>query len=180
MRMLKLTWITLLLFLSSACAWQPTTYSEKSEEAVNHALAEFREETLLEPFFEDAVAYVVFPTSVRAGTGFGGAYGTGWLLEEGKVTGGATMFEFFAGANIGAQAYLSFLFFRSDQSLRRFKRGRFEFTGQANMAHVVGGKAATPGYHPDAAMFVEVKGGLLLEASVGAQRYDYFPSLGNE
>ena len=55
------------------------------------------------------------------------------------------------------------------------ERGRFEFTGQANMAHVVGGKAATPGYHPDAAMFVEVKGGLLLEASVGTQRYDYFP-----
>ena len=175
MRMLKLTWITLLLFLSSACAWQPTTYSEKSEEAVNHALAEFREETLLEPFFEDAVAYVVFPTSVRAGTGFGGAYGTGWLLEEGKVTGGATMFEFFAGANIGAQAYRSILFFRSEQSLRRFKRGRFEFTGQANVAVAVVGVGMTPSFNKEIAMFTQLRGGLLLEASVGTQRYDYFP-----
>ena len=89
--------------------------------------------------------------------------------------GRAVMVEAFAGVNLGLQAYRKILFFRSEGTLDQFKRGRFEFTGQANMAHVVGGKAATPGYHPDAAMFVEVKGGLLLEASVGTQRYDYFP-----
>ena len=36
---------------------------------------------------------------------------------------------------------------------------------------------ARPSYHPDVAMFVQVKGGLLLEASVGTQRYDFFPLL---
>jgi lipid-binding SYLF domain-containing protein len=85
------------------------------------------------------------------------------------------MFELFAGADIGVQSYRSILFFKTEKALRNFKKGSFEFTGQANAAHVVGGYSASPSYHPDVAMFVQVKGGILLEASVGTQRYDFFP-----
>lgn len=174
----------LLLLLSlltlSACVWQPVVYDDETAVRVEAARTSFAARGELKPFFDEAIAYAIFPDQWRAGTGFGGAFGTGWLFEEGEVTGRAVMVEAFAGVNLGLQAYRKILFFRSEWTLDQFKRGRFEFTGQANMAHVVGGKAATPGYHPDAAMFVEVKGGLLLEASVGAQRYDYFPALGNE
>ena len=175
MNLVRLSWVTLLLFLSSACVWQAPSYSEKSEAAVDNAISEFRGEDLLDPFFDEAVACVVFPTSVRAGTGFGGAYGSGWLLEAESVTGRVTMFEFFAGANIGAQAYRSILFFRSDKSLKKFKRGGFEFTGQANVAVAVVGVGMTPSFNKEIAMFTQLRGGLLLEASVGTQRYDYFP-----
>ena len=169
--------LLLLLFLLalSACVWQPVVYDDETAAQIEAARASFAAREELKPFFEDAVAYAVFPAQWRAGTGFGGAFGTGWLFEQGEVTGRAVMVEAFAGVNLGVQAYRKILFFRSEDTLDQFKRGRFEFTGQANMAHVVGGKASTPGYHPDAAMFVEVKGGLLLEASVGTQRYDYFP-----
>ena len=166
--------VLLSLLLLSACVWQPALYDDETARRVEAARASFAAHEELQAFFEEAVAYAVFPTQWRAGTGFGGAFGTGWLFEEGEVTGRAVMVEAFVGANLGLQAYRKILFFRSASTLDQFKRGRFEFTGQANMAHVVGGKAATPGYHPDAAMFVEVKGGLLLEASVGTQRYDYF------
>lgn len=77
--------------------------------------------------------------------------------------------------DLGAQVYRSIIFFRTEAALKDFRRGNFEFTGQANAAHVVGGQSLTPAYHPDVALFVQVKGGLLLEASVGAQRYDVFP-----
>ena len=158
-----------------ACVWQPIVYDESAQESVDKALAEFRGEEALAPFFDEALAYAVFPGSFRAGTGVGGAFGGGWLLEHGDAVGRVTMFEFFAGADLGAQVYRTILFFKTEKALRNFKKGTFEFTGQANAAHVVGGYSAAPSYHPEVAMFVQVRGGLLLEASVGTQRYDYFP-----
>lgn len=164
-----------LLMVTAACVWKPVTYSDKTATSVENAVDEFREEEALQPFFEDAVAYLVFPTSVRGGTGFGGAFGSGWLFEKSGLTGRATMFELFAGANFGAQAYRSILFFRTDKSLRKFKKGRFEFTGQANAAAVTLGGGLTPSFNQEVAMFTQLRGGLLLEASVGTQRYDFFP-----
>ena len=164
--------------LLTACVWQPVVYDDAERLSVDDTLAEFRKEQLLAPFFDEALAYAVFPGSFRAGTGFGGAYGSGWLLEDGDAVGRVTLFEFFAGADLGAQIYRTILFFKTEKALRNFKKGSFEFTGQANVAHVVGGYSAAPSYHPEVALFVQVRGGLLLEASVGTQRYDYFPLQG--
>jgi lipid-binding SYLF domain-containing protein len=159
----------------TACVWRPVTYTEAARDAADGAIAAFRESGELQRYFEEAVAYAVFPASVRAGTGLGGAYGNGWLFEDGEVTGRVVLVEFFAGADLGAQSYRSILFFRNHAALQRFRRGRFEFTGQANATVITAGKSLTPSYATDVAMFVQVRGGLLLEASVGAQRYDYFP-----
>ena len=174
---MKRVWVTMLLLavLATGCVLQPTIYDESAQASVDAAVAEFRKEEVLAPFFDEALAYAVFPGSFRAGTGFGGAFGDGWLLEDGDAAGRVTMFEFFAGADLGAQVYRTILFFKTEKALRNFKKGTFEFTGQANAAHVVGGYSAAPSYHPEVAMFVQVRGGLLLEASVGTQRYDYFP-----
>jgi|TARA_B110000238_G_C15760694_1_gene283268 hypothetical protein len=83
----------------------------------------------LKPFFDKAVAYLFFPTSVRAGAGCGGAFGSGWLFESGELTGRSTMFEIFSGANFGAQAYRT-IFFRTEKSLRKFKKGRLSLPGR--------------------------------------------------
>ena len=171
----KTSLVILMLSLTSACVMQPVVYDEARAQALESALDSFRAREELTRFFDHAVAYAVFPANWRAGTGFGGAFGTGWLLEGGEVTGRALMVEAFVGANLGIQGDLKILFFRSEAALDQFKRGRFEFTGQANASVANVGKAITPGYNPDVAMFVEVRGGLMVEASVGTQRYDYFP-----
>ncbi len=164
-----------LALLCSACTMQPVVYDEERRAQAEAAIAAFRQHEELQRFFDEALAYAIFPGNWRAGSGFGAAFGTGWLVEEGEVTGRAMMVEAFVGANVGVQADRKILFFRSEWALDQFKRGRFEFTGQANATAATAGKAVTPGYHPDVAMFVEVRGGLMLEASVGTQRYDFFP-----
>ena len=164
-----------LALLLGACVWKPVTYGAPDREATGAALESFRSGGELARYFDEAVAWAVFPGSYRAGTGFGGAYGRGWLFEQGAVTGQVQLLEFFAGVNFGAQSYRSILFFRTESALRRFRRGRTEFTGQANATLVTAGVPITPSYNRDVAMFVQVRGGLLLEASVGAQRYDFFP-----
>jgi lipid-binding SYLF domain-containing protein len=172
MRLLSVIFLALLL---AACSWQPSCYCDNTQLSTEQAVASFRTSGELAQYFDEAVAWAVFPSSFRAGTGFGGAYGTGWLFEQDAVTGRVMMVEVFAGANLGAQGYRSILFFRNEMVLERFRRGRFEFTGQAHATVVTAGKSLTPSYHQDVAMFVQVKGGLLLEASVGTQRYDFFP-----
>ena len=99
----------------SACVWQPIVYDESAQASVDKAVAEFRREEALVPFFDEALAYAVFPGSFRAGTGFGGAFGGGWLLEDGDAVGRVTLFEFFAGADLGAQVYRTILFFKSEK-----------------------------------------------------------------
>jgi lipid-binding SYLF domain-containing protein len=175
MKMFRACFGGLLIALVTGCVMQPVVYDQQRAESVEAAIASFGEHEELAPFFEQALAYAVFPANWRAGAGFGGAFGNGWLIENGEVAGRAIMTELFVGANMGIQGDRKILFFRSAGALDQFKRGRFEFTGQANASVATVGKAVTPGYHPDVAMFVQVRGGLLLEASVGTQRYDFFP-----
>ncbi|AQA17636.1 hypothetical protein BST95_04680 [Halioglobus japonicus] len=165
----------LLALALSGCVTQPMVYDEERAAATEAAITAFQSREELTRFFDEAVAYAVFPGNWRAGSGFGGAFGNGWLFEGGELTGRALMVEAFVGPNLGVQSDRKILFFRTADVLNEFKRGRFEFTGQANAAAATWGRAVTPGYNPDVAMFVEVRGGLLLEASVGTQRYDYFP-----
>jgi len=165
----------LLVLITGCVVWEPVTYSDEQQETVEAALAAFKTEDQLDSYFQDAKAFAVFPSTWRAGGGFGAAYGQGWLFENGEVTGRAMMTELFVGANLGVQGYRKILFFRGDWALDQFKRGRFEFAGQANATVIKASKDATPSYHPDVAMFQQVKGGLLLEVSVGSQRYDFFP-----
>ncbi len=174
MNALRSTCLACLLLLSG-CVMQPVVYDQQQADTLQSAIAAFRAHEELAPFFDQALAYAVFPANWRAGGGFGAAFGTGWLLEGGEVTGRALMVEAFVGANLGLQGDRKILFFREEKALDQFKRGRFEFTGPANASLATGGKAVTPGYHPDGALGVVVRGGLMLEASVGTQRYDYFP-----
>lgn len=164
-----------LLLLQAACSWQPIRYDDAAKVKTEEAIAAFSATEALQLYFDDALAYAVFPGSVRAGTGFGGAFGRGWLFEHQEVTGRVQVAEVFAGVDFGAQVYRTILFFRTALALENFKQGRFEFTGQVNATAITAGVALTPSYSQDVAMFVQVRGGLLLEASVGTQRYDYFP-----
>ena len=59
--------------------------------------------------------------------------------------------------------------------LEAFSSGLLEFAGQANAAVVTAGMAATPSFNSEVALFTELKGGLLIEASVGAHRYGFAP-----
>lgn len=175
MKQLKLCLLMVLALAVAGCAMEPVVYDDERAESVEAAIDSFRQYEELQPFFEQALAYAVFPANWRAGTGFGGAFGNGWLFEDGEVVGRAIMTEVFIGPNVGLQGDRKILFFRSPGSLDQFKRGRFEFTGQANASVATVGKSVTPGYHPDVAMFVQLRGGLMIEASVGTQRYDFFP-----
>jgi lipid-binding SYLF domain-containing protein len=165
----------LALALLAGCVWQPVAYTLDDRVAVKEAEAAFRADPRLQRFFDEAVAHAILPLSVRGGTGFGGALGSGWLFEGGEAVGKVLLYEVFAGVDLGGQGYRQVIFFRTAEALATFKKSRLEFTGQANAAFTVVGATATPAWREDVAVFTQVIAGLLLEASVGGQHYEYLP-----
>ena len=146
-------------------------------------------------FFANSYGYAVFPTIGKGGLGVGGAHGSGRVFEQGKYVGDTKMNQVTVGLQAGGQAFSQIVFFQDKRAFDEFTSGRFELgaTAQATVisasasgsagsggssAGVSGGKkdAATAGrYDKGVVVFAVAKGGLMLEASVGGQKFSYKP-----
>ncbi len=175
---LRLLVIATLVSNLTACTWPfiPTDIpSQQERDKAQQTVAEFSELAQLAPFFAEAVAYAVYSDAFRASTGFGAAYGSGWLFRDGAIVGRTTMYQISVGVNVGAQWYRQILFFQTEDALRRWQRGTFAFAGEAGAAAGTWGAAASPSFGPEVALFTELRGGLLVELSVATHRYEYAP-----
>ena len=105
------------------------------------------------------------------------------------------MTQITVGAQLGGQAYSQIIFFRDKRAFDEFTSGNFEFGAQATAVAITAGasaQASTGGtsagasgterhaktaghYQRGMAVFTVVKGGLMYEASIGGQKFDYTP-----
>jgi len=144
-------------------------------------------------FFQNSYGYAVFPTVGKAGLGVGGAHGSGRAYAQGKHVGDVKVTQLSIGLQAGGQAFSQIVFFQDKRAFDEFASGSFEFdatvqavaitasatasagtTGAA--AGAAGGKkdAATAGkYHKGVAVFTVAKGGLMYQAAVGGQKFNY-------
>ena len=153
------------------CATTSKSTEGNQQDTLAKALAPFQQRPELAPYFEQAKAYIVLPNNFRAGTGFGGAIGRGWLVVDGKVQSKVFHWQFLAGADLGFQLYKQILFLKDQAALDEFQGNVYQFAGQVNATALLWGKGITPSYHSGVALFTLVDGGLLLEGSVGLHSY---------
>lgn len=139
--------------------------------AVQKALSQFNQNPALIPFFDDAVAIAIIPKNVRAGTGFGGAFGRGWLIKDGQIIKRIIHWQFLAGADIGAQIYGQILFFKTQEAIEAFYDQPFQFAAQGNATAGLWGLSWNPSYNSEVAIFTHIDGGLMIEGSVGMHSY---------
>ncbi len=166
-------------FISSFTMWNPLK-GEKAEDQDNkvaEAIANFKNsDPSMEIFFDKAYGYAVFPTVGKGGMGIGGAYGKGEVFEKGKLIGYSSMTQLTIGFQFGGQVYSEIIFFKDEKTLDNFKGGNFEFGAQASAVAATVGVSADAGcYSNGIAVFTHAKGGLMYEASVGGQKFDYCP-----
>lgn len=147
-----------------------------TQSKVDRALSDFRAIPSLQPYFEEARAIVVIPNNFRAGTGFGGAVGKGWLIEDDDISATVLHWQFLVGADLGFQFYQQILFLKDDEAVAFFKNEPFQFAGQVNATALLWGAALTPSYNEGVALFTIIDGGLLIEGSVGMHSYHVFPT----
>lgn len=129
----------------------------------------------IETFFESAAGYAVFPSVGKGGFVLGGAYGKGLVISGGTVDGYTSLTQGTIGLQIGGQKYAQFIFFRDETAVGHFKRGNFEFNAQASAVAITAGASADAAYDSGVAIFTHAAGGLMVEASVGGQRFKYTP-----
>lgn len=156
-----------------------STTGEKSNELssdVQTAKVEFlKSDETLKPILDKASGYVIFPSVAKGALGVGAAAGKGQLFETGKdqPLGEASLTQVTIGFQAGGQAYSELLIFQDQTTLDNFKKGNFEFSAQATAVAVTAGASANAKYEKGVMVLTIAKGGLMYEASVGGQKFNY-------
>jgi lipid-binding SYLF domain-containing protein len=159
-------------------------------------LKNFRAQPATQPFFSEAVGYAIFPTIGKGGIGIGGAYGPGRVYKRGVHVGNVKMGQVSIGWQFGGQAYSEIIFFQNEEVFKDFSDGDFEFGADASAVALTAGvqaSASTKGATASAgtssentgqadtgwlrgmAVFTLAKGGLMFQATIGGQGFDYTP-----
>ena len=161
-----------------AAGWNPQGQTQQLE-AVQETIAAFQAaDPSLDVYFKKAHGYVVFPFIGKGGFVFAGAFGRGLVYEKGAPVGRASVTQVTFGLQIGGQALSEILFFKDQATLNRFKAGLIELSANASAVVATAGAAAQTSYDSTGvAVFVHVKGGAMLEAAVGGQKFAYEPGL---
>jgi lipid-binding SYLF domain-containing protein len=128
---------------------------------------------LMKNLFSNAYGYAIFPNVGKGGIGIGGAAGKGIVYEQGTIIGNAQLTQVSIGFQFGGQAYREVIFFETKADLERFKENKIEFSAQASAVAATAGASANVKYREGVMIFTQQKGGLMYEASVGGQKFNY-------
>jgi hypothetical protein len=160
-------------------------------------IAAFRSAGESSGYFGKSYAYAVFPTIGKGGIGIGGAYGEGRVYVGGQHVGNSTMAQVTVGLQLGGQAFSQIIFLEDERSFREFTSGHFEFSAEATAVAITAGVSAKAntgggvtagasggrnnatnvhgGYRKGMAIFTIARGGLMYEATLGGQKFNYTP-----
>jgi len=166
----------LFIFLASPAilwAFEPDTSDEMQLSVAKAILDVNKVDPGMEKFFDGAAGYAVFPNVGKAGFGIGGAHGKGLVIVGDKAVGKTSLSQATIGLQVGGQVYAQFVFFKDEVALGHFQRGNWEMNAQLSAVAVTLGASADADYDKGVAVFTNVGGGLMAEASVGGQKFTY-------
>jgi lipid-binding SYLF domain-containing protein len=189
--MMRMFLFLLLVLMLSA----PITGIAAQTDDYSETMKLFKTDETVQSFFKNAYGYAVFPTIGKGGLGLGASYGKGKVYRKGSVTGTASMLEFSLGVQVGGEAFSEIVFFEDQKAYDEFTKGDFAFDAEASTIAIGAGaqvKAGSQGtsagasagqdvvqaeakYRKGMAVFVRQKGGLMVEASIGGQKFHFTP-----
>jgi lipid-binding SYLF domain-containing protein len=175
MRKALLSIITFALLTSSASLWafDPDTSDELQLSVAKAILDLKKSDPGMDKFFNGAAGYAVFPKVGKGGIGIGGAHGKGLVIVNDKAIANTSLSQVTVGFQLGGQVYAQFVFFEDTTSLGHFQRGNFEMGAQASAVAVTLGASADADYDQGVAVFTQVGGGLMYEATISGQKFKY-------
>jgi lipid-binding SYLF domain-containing protein len=157
------------------CSTAPVTSNDR-QELHNDTGAAYNDFKTMDPALDATVShsygYAIFPSVGKGAVGIGGAYGQGEVFEQGHRVGYADMTQANIGAAVGGQTFSELIVFRTQDAFQRFQSGQFTLTADASAVAVKAGAAADAKWENDVAVFTNVKGGLMADASVGGQKFN--------
>jgi len=127
----------------------------------------------MQDWFDASYGYVVFPNVGKGAIGVGGAHGNGLVYKGGELVAKSELIQVTVGFQLGGQSFVEVIFFKDQTAFDDFTRGNFEFGAQASAVAFSAGASADLAYNAGVAVMTMTKGGLMYEASVGGQKFEY-------
>jgi len=125
---------------------------------------------------KQAHGHAVFPSVGKAALVVGGSYGRGLVFEKGKFIGYATITQLTLGVQVGGDTFSEVVLFESKQALDRFKQNKTAFAANASAVLVKAAAAGTADFPKGVKAMAYSRGGMLLEAAIGAQKFKFKPA----
>jgi lipid-binding SYLF domain-containing protein len=166
------------MFLINGCSTVPKSDESKAvlETEVTSAVALFKStDPGISRFFEQSYGYIVLPKVFKGGIWVGGAGGRGEVFEQNQMVGYCRMSQATLGFTFGGEYFREIVFFRDKADLEKFKTGEFTFSAQVTGVALSAGVAAKADYKSGMAVFVMPDVGLMVDASLGGQKFNYVP-----
>jgi lipid-binding SYLF domain-containing protein len=171
--------VMLMLVLQVGCSSSPRSATDGRIRTADADLTIERfkqaDPTISDSFFKSALGWAVFPDVGKGGVGLGGAYGKGVLYENGVPVGYCDLAQGSIGFQLGGQVYSEIIFFENQHALYEFKAGTLEFAAQASAVAAAADASVNADYQHGVAVFTLSGKGLMYEASIGGQKFDYTP-----
>lgn len=167
------------LIMTGCTTTAPVSESDKAQlhDEVETALSGFtRRDPSLQDRIDNAYGYAVFPSIGKGGAILGGAFGRGEVFEQGDRVGYVTLTQGTIGAQLGGQTFSELILFKNKQRLDELKAENFSFSAEVSAVAATAGAAKKAKYNNGVLVFVKSKGGLMAEASVGGQKFDFVPA----
>jgi lipid-binding SYLF domain-containing protein len=166
----------LMLLLMGGCSTMPKTDEAKAvlTTEVTSAVSLFKEtDPGINRFFEKSYGYAVLPKVFKGGIWLGGAGGRGEVFEQNKMVGYCRMSQATLGFTFGGEYFREIVFFRDKEDLDKFKAEEYTFSAQVTGVALSAGAAAKADYKSGTAVFVMTDVGLMVDASLGGQKFNY-------
>jgi lipid-binding SYLF domain-containing protein len=167
--------LTASLFLAG-CATAPESRESQAvlSAQVNEAVALFKaRDPSIDRFFKQSYGYAVLPKIFKGAIWLGGAYGKGEAYEKGQMVGYCDMKQATLGFSFGGEYFREIIFFNDKYDFDRFKADEYTFSAQVTAIAADAGAAAKTGYKSGMAVFVMPDKGLMVDVSLGGQKFNY-------
>ncbi len=143
---------------------------------VNEAIGDFKtKDPSIQSFFDRSYGYAVLPQVAKGGFWVGGAWGRGEVFAQGNLIGYTSMSQATLGFTFGGEYFREIIFFRDKTDLDKFTSGEYTFSAQATGVALTSGVAAKTDYRSGMAVFVISQKGLMVDVSLGGQKFNYVP-----
>lgn len=165
-----------LIFIVSGCTVAPRSAPAKKvlDAQVDETVSIFKSHApYIDTFFKNSYAYAVLPKVFKGAFFIGGAHGKGEVFENQKMVGFCSMSQATLGFSFGGEFFREVIFFKDKYDFDKFRTGEYTFSAQVTAVALSAGAAAKADYKDGLAVFVVTDTGLMVDASLGGQKFEY-------
>lgn len=173
--MFKKTGLALLLvFLMAPIATAQTSDQKRIiDDAERAKQTVIEKDSQMRELFNNSVGYAIFPNVGKGAYIVGGASGNGAVYENGELIGMTDLKQLDVGLQLGGQAFIQVLLFRTQAALDSFKEGKYKLSGNASAVALDKGRAESIEFRDGVGVVTMPKAGAMVEVSVGGQKFNF-------